>query len=131
MDRFRNIEKQYKFYLAFENSLYVDYVTEKAYRTLAMYMVPVVLNGVDNDKLLPPYSYIDVRHFRSPRRLADYLKRLDSNDEEYMECFEWKKRYQPKRGQKHPFCRLCEILNNFNLLLTRSAVSSSSGIEFD
>ncbi|KAK2153617.1 hypothetical protein LSH36_291g05006 [Paralvinella palmiformis] len=112
MDCFRNIEKQYKFYLAFENSLCVDYITEKAYRTLAMYMVPVVLNGGDNDKLLPPYSYIDVSHFRSPRHLADYLKRLDSNDEEYMEYFEWKKHYKPKRGQKHPFCRLCDILHN-------------------
>ena len=32
------IEENYKFFLAFENSLCTDYVTEKFFRTLSRYM---------------------------------------------------------------------------------------------
>jgi hypothetical protein len=113
MDCFHNIEKQYKFYLAFENSFCADYITEKMYRTLNLNLVPIALNGANTSKLLPLHSYIDVRDFHSPRHLADYLNELNSNDTKYMEYFSWKKSYIHK-SYKHPFCSLCEMLHTDN-----------------
>lgn len=40
------IEKSYKFYLAFENSICQDYVTEKFFEMMGRNIVPVVLGGV-------------------------------------------------------------------------------------
>ena len=42
----RTLSKEYKFYLAFENSLCNDYITEKIFTTLSMDIVPVVLGDV-------------------------------------------------------------------------------------
>ncbi len=35
--------REYKFYLAFENSFCDDYVSEKFWRTMTMYLVPIVM----------------------------------------------------------------------------------------
>lgn len=60
------IENNYKFYLAFENSICRDYVTEKLYNSLLFSTVPIVYGGADYDAIgLPPNSYIDVRNFKS------------------------------------------------------------------
>lgn len=59
------MEKDYKFYLAFENSVCRDYATEKFYNALLYNTVPIVYGGADYAKLAPRQSYIDVRNFTS------------------------------------------------------------------
>lgn len=60
------VERDYKYYLAFENSLCRDYVTEKFYKPLLYTTVPVVYGGADYEVAgAPPNSYIDVRKFSS------------------------------------------------------------------
>ena len=44
-DCFANTAEQYWFYLAFENSICNDYITEKFWRTLDLKTVPVVMGG--------------------------------------------------------------------------------------
>ncbi len=78
------IPSQYKFYLAFENSLCRDYVTEKLFRTLQSEVIPIVLGGTDYSRDAPPHSYIDVRDYKSPGDLADYLHWLSENETEYL-----------------------------------------------
>ena len=55
---------EYKFYLAFENALCPDYVTEKFFRTLKLPVVPVVMGGDNYKNLVPPGSFIDVNNFK-------------------------------------------------------------------
>ncbi len=103
--------EEYKFYLAFENSICEEYITEKFERTLAMPVVPIALGGGPYERYYPNGSYIDVFDFKTPKDLADYLMYLDKNkvknygclmnnkwimyfiQEEYQKFFEWKKDY--------------------------------------
>lgn len=99
------LEENYKFYLAFENSLCRDYVTEKLYRNLQLLIVPVVYGGANYAKFAPPNSYIDVDNFNDTRSLAEYLMFLDKNPREYVKYFWWKEHYEVRRST--PFCDLC------------------------
>ena len=101
--------RDYLFYLAFENSLCADYVTEKAYRALYHGLIPVVLGHSNYTKFLPPNSYIDVRDFRSPKELADHLKDISTNDSLYQKYTSWRKYYSVERNG-YWFCELCHYL---------------------
>ncbi|XP_050730162.1 alpha-(1,3)-fucosyltransferase C-like isoform X2 [Eriocheir sinensis] len=73
----------YMFYLAFENAICQDYITEKFYQALTLDVIPVVLGGGDYLNEAPPHSYIDALAFPSPKKLAEYLKRVAENREAY------------------------------------------------
>ena len=93
----RDTMNSHKFYLAFENTNCVDYITEKVYKILEPHMttVPIIMSGVDNlQNILPPKSYIDVNDFSSAKKLAEYLLRLDRNDDLYNEYFAWRSSYR-------------------------------------
>ena len=71
------LERDYKFYLAFENSICRDYVTEKFYNPLRFSTVPIVYGGADYEaKGAPPNSYIDVRTFSSGPNLLFIIQRF-------------------------------------------------------
>ena len=87
------LERRYFFYLAFENSLCVDYVTEKYWRTLHRDVVAVVLGAANYSQFVPPGVHLDVRDFRSPRLLADRLQALMTRDvDTYAEMLRKKRR---------------------------------------
>lgn len=113
-DFYEMLEANHKFYLAFENSLCQDYVTEKLYQTLNKWLVPAVNGRADYSLLAPPRSYIDARQFK-PRDLANYLRYLDADDEKYSEYFNWKANYRVRAGltqmSAHEFCHLCRLLH--------------------
>ena len=110
LECYSNLAKSYKFYLAFENSLCIDYVTEKFFDSLTYDMVPIVYGRANYSSLAPPGSYIDARDFESPQALAKYLHYLDLHPEEYVKYFSWKENYQvvPSQG----WCTLCTKLRN-------------------
>ena len=88
-----NVELYY-FYLAFENSLCKDYVTEKFFDALATDVVPVVYGGADYSELAPPHSFINIRDFPSEEAAGLYLKHLIANPKEYLKYFWWKPYFQ-------------------------------------
>ena len=55
----------FQFYLAFENSLCLDYITEKFWKVLDYNCIPVVFNGVNMSSLAPRHSYIDLKDFNT------------------------------------------------------------------
>ncbi|KAB7500495.1 Glycoprotein 3-alpha-L-fucosyltransferase A, partial [Armadillidium nasatum] len=116
---YKKIEKEYKFYLSFENSFCKDYVTEKFYGILNYYIIPVVRGAADYASIAPPHSYINVEDFKTPEDLANYLIYLDKNDMAYMEYFSWKKDYFLMNrfgwlSHASSFCTLCQKLHSDN-----------------
>ncbi|XP_071513220.1 alpha-(1,3)-fucosyltransferase C-like [Panulirus ornatus] len=108
------LEKDYKFYLSFENSLCKDYVTEKFFSLLKYDVVPVVFGLGGYDHLAPPHSYINVLDFATLEGLVNYLKYLHANDTAYNEYFKWKDRYVVHDGwsaRAQSFCELCRKLH--------------------
>jgi alpha-1,3-fucosyltransferase len=102
----------YRFYLAAENSLCPDYVTEKFYRALMNDIVPVVFGGADYTQYAPPNSYVNIADFKSPKDLADYLLLLSKNDALYSKYFDWKKDYEVINRPLNGWCDLCAKLND-------------------
>lgn len=111
------LDKQYKFYLSFENSLCEDYVTEKLFHPLSFNVIPIVYGGTDYNKLGPYHAYINVMDFKSPKQLAQYLLQLHQNDAKYAEYFWWKSFYKilkSRTERNQSFCNLCQRLHNKN-----------------
>lgn len=105
----------YKFYLSFENSLCKDYVSEKLYRSLYKYSIPIVFNGAKNmNYFAPPKSMINAQDFDTVVELANYLHFLMENPREYIKYFWWKRYYKAKEHPvfRYTFCDLCMKMND-------------------
>ncbi|XP_078356874.1 3-galactosyl-N-acetylglucosaminide 4-alpha-L-fucosyltransferase FUT3-like [Oculina patagonica] len=105
--------QRHKFYLAFENNLCVDYITEKYWRnSLERGLVPIVLGGARySPEQVIPGSFINAADFDSVKDLADYLKYLDKNDTAYNQYFQWKTKYKVVKYQFW-LCQLCKALHD-------------------
>ncbi|CAB4054470.1 FUT-1 [Lepeophtheirus salmonis] len=117
----------YKFYFASENSLCNDYVTEKYFQVLRLPIVPVVYGKANYTAISPPHSFINVRDFKSPKDLAEYLTYLDKNDTAYAEYFQWKLygHYKVSSVTQEAQKTLCHLCNKLNNLEPRPAYTSA------
>ena len=73
----------------------------------------MVYSAEDVHKVAPPHSYIDVRDFKSPKYLAEYLLYLDKNDQEYLSYFKWKRHFILEKDGwrvRDVFCDFCQYL---------------------
>ncbi|XP_058058186.1 glycoprotein 3-alpha-L-fucosyltransferase A [Anopheles bellator] len=110
---FEILDRDYKFYLAFENSNCKDYITEKFFvNALTRNVLPIVMGArpEDYEASSPQKSYIHVDEFASPKELAEYLHLLDRNDELYNSYFKWK-----GTGEfinTYYWCRVCAMLHD-------------------
>ncbi len=100
-----SILPRYKFYLAFENSITTDYVTERVFHALTCGVVPIYL-GARNVREFMPHddAIIDASDFPSARALADYLLELDADDAAYAKHLNWK-----SHGVSDSFARLLDL----------------------
>ena len=87
------LKDNYKFYLAFENSLCRGYMTEKVFRAYEAEVVPVVLGALDYSEHLPDGSYLHVADYENPEALARHMMELNANDTLYNEMFQWRTKY--------------------------------------
>ena len=106
----KRVDKEYKFYLSFENSFCDGYATEKFWWRLSMNVVPVVMGQANYSLIAPPHSLINVGDFETPGSLAEFLKGM--SDEEYLSYFWWKDHYEVSLSQRESFCKLCAMLND-------------------
>lgn len=110
-----DIISRYRFTIAFENSISLDYVTEKFYQPLIAGSIPIYLGAPNVSEFSPgKQAYIDVNDFKDPKDLSEFLKTID--DESY---HQW--RHQPLRSsftskierlnkQGKPFQTLCKLV---------------------
>jgi len=115
-----NVISGYKFTVAFENAIAMDYVTEKFYQPLIAGSVPVYLGAPNIEEFAPgKQCYINVNSFSSVRSLADYLLELDADEGRYQEYLQWKK--QPfgdgfiskmKAYDKDVLLKFCDIIHS-------------------
>jgi alpha-1,3-fucosyltransferase len=107
------LNNTYKFYLSFENSLCVDYVTEKMMKTIPLNVVPVVRGGANYTAMFPNGTYINADDFVSPEALAGYLSYLNKHPEKYIEYLKRKFDYRIHlNGDMDAMCKICEMLHN-------------------
>jgi hypothetical protein len=110
---------RYHFTLAFENSLSLDYATEKFYDPLLVGSVPVYLGAPNVAEHAPAADcYIDVRDFGGPAELAGHLMELAADERRYSRHLEWRALPLDPRfianvqEQRVPaMCRLCHLLD--------------------
>ena len=108
---YRRLAESHLFYLAFENSLCEDYITEKFWLALQVGMVPVVRGPPPESyrRVAPPKSFIHVEEFEGPQALAEYLLYLSRNREEYDQYHEWRRSFRLQYPRV--LCDLCLRLN--------------------
>ncbi|KAG2469957.1 FUT7 fucosyltransferase, partial [Polypterus senegalus] len=109
---------KYPFYLAFENAIHQDYITEKLWRNSFMAgSVPVVLGPPRSnyEEFVPPGSFIHVEDFSSTKELAEYLKKVAKNETLYKQYFEWKKHFKVQLISDWRM-RFCQICKNYHTL---------------
>ena len=114
---FDSIEKDYKFYLAFENSFCQDYVTEKAYNWTLRKIVPVVRGPPGYHRHLPPGSFINTHDFNTVKDLAYYLLDVSHDEGRYTEYLTASEGFVLRSMYDQPqiaYCKLCEKLNNLD-----------------
>ncbi|XP_052784327.1 alpha-(1,3)-fucosyltransferase C-like [Mya arenaria] len=109
------IIENYKFFLAFENSLCDDYITEKAYQWFSKDIVLVVRGARKYHRYLPQGTYVDAEDFDHPWKLAVYLEQLAQNEEEYVRILKLKDQFKVVSHvemMNAGFCELCRRLND-------------------
>lgn len=108
------LQSDYKFYLSFENAICDQYITEKLFRPLSRYIIPIVFNGGNTSLYAPPKSFIDANTFKNVDELVKYLNFLNDNPGEYIKYFWWKKYYRIKQHPTYAYmlCDACKKLND-------------------
>lgn len=107
---FKFIESKYKFYLAFEDSMCVDFVKE-VYKPLKYNIIPVVLGNSDYNKSVPPNSVVNFQSFESTKDFASFIKDLSGDFEGYKRYFEWKSNFVVENAKEYALCQLCDMLH--------------------
>ncbi|CAL1530045.1 unnamed protein product [Lymnaea stagnalis] len=104
---------QYKFYIAFENSICDDYMSEKLFKLFVPnnHIIPVVRGGADVDTLLPNNTFVNADWFKTAKDLALFLKSLSTDMDAYSRYLQAKDVYTSETREKI-LCTLCETLTS-------------------
>ncbi|XP_033724772.1 alpha-(1,3)-fucosyltransferase C-like isoform X2 [Pecten maximus] len=112
------LRKHYRYYLAFENTLCVDYITEKGFKTYSFSpsTIPVMRGGSNYSLFFPPGSYIDTKDFESAFTLGKTLNMTANvmKNTKIERFFSWTKSYSitPNIMSHLTWCTLCERIHH-------------------
>ena len=113
---------KYRMVITFENTLQNDYISEKIVHSYEAGVIPVYWGPPEIYLWVPGnHTFIDPQRFKGPKELAEYLKRVDEDDDLFRfhtTNFDFEKtREMISKHCKHqyPFCRLCQVAQNIKL----------------
>ncbi|CAJ0922087.1 unnamed protein product, partial [Mesorhabditis belari] len=99
------------FYLALENSVCMDYVTEKYWNRTTYHSIPILWSReAAKNHGIPEKSVIYVDDFETIDTLLDHLKYLRDNAKAYAEYFQWRRNYMFIPHKEPRECLLCEYV---------------------
>lgn len=112
-----DVVNQYKFFLAFEDSLCSDYFTDRIFENFDYDTVLVTRGGLKGQikNVLPEGTYIAAEDFNGPKELAAFLKSMSL--ESYVNILKAKHYYQSEVHAyvfREPMCEICHRLNNID-----------------
>lgn len=129
----QDLLRKYKFYLAFENSIEKDYVTEKYFQALVAGAVPVVIGAPNIEHFIPDKNaIIYIQSLEDTEAAAKEMKILLADDQKYQAKLAWKKNGPSQEflalvdmAVVHSYCRLCIHLAT-NVVMDENLMSSRS-----
>lgn len=91
-------------------------MTEKLFKVMNSFIIPVVFSGADLSSFAPPKSYIDANAFETVEELANHLNFLSTNPDEYVKYFWWRDFYKVSLKSLLDFpsehwCEVCQKIN--------------------
>lgn len=106
-------KSKFKFLLTFENIIETDYITEKVYDALLTHTVPIYYGDSAVFDLIPGNHTIIYARDYTPKQLADYIKKIDNDEEMYSNFFKnWDLEKMSKLHKMycydHFMCRICK-----------------------
>eukprot|EP00759_Apiculatamorpha_spiralis_P006581 PhF_6_TR13878/c0_g1_i1/m.22274/K09669/FUT10; alpha-1,3-fucosyltransferase 10 len=111
------IMAHHPFYISFENSKDVDYVSEKVYEPLQVGVIPVYLGAPNIAEFLPSnHSAILAKDFPSWNHLIRYMKCILKNPRLYNYYTSWRGRIENRNWNRFldpdqaPLCEICRKL---------------------
>ena len=98
---------KFKFHLAFENSIDIDYVTEKFFQPLVEGSIPVVIGAPNIADFSPaPDSMLVIKDVADVGNILKQMKEIDRDDEQFNRMVQWK-----TTGVSNHFLALVDLAN--------------------
>uniref|UniRef100_A0A2C9L7M2 Fucosyltransferase n=1 Tax=Biomphalaria glabrata TaxID=6526 RepID=A0A2C9L7M2_BIOGL len=112
----KKLFQPYRFYLAFENSMCQDYITEKLFKVYApgLHIIPVVQGKNNYSRYFPPKTFIDSSQFLSAKELSLHLLKLASDAGVYAELLQVIDEYHSLDSPDH-YCTMCNAVTSLKL----------------
>ena len=114
----RMINTSYMFYLAFENSLCTDYITEKFFVNFNLDVITVVRGGGNYSKLLPSDAFMNTADFHSVKALADQMLLVSKSEQVFTQYLREKDHFVGSVKLTDRSRNMCELCRKLNFLET-------------
>lgn len=101
--------RQYKFTIAFENSEYPGYTTEKLWQPFAVGSLPIYWGNPVVHWDFNPHSFLNYYDYGNDEALIERIIELDRNDDLYLSYV----RQPPFHGNEPPACCRRELITDF------------------
>ena len=105
--------KRYKFLISFENTVTSEYITEKIWHGYLSQTIPIYYGAPEVYKQVPGNNtFIDAAKFNGPKNLAQYIKKVDEDEQLYQSFFTFT--IPPFEAFQKKFCEIslaCDMCN--------------------